>query len=1273
MSEFSGLQPTVPAPAWDAERSVPVSIIDPIKILDGFKNILSSCADEFVQLKISREMKMNEQEKKLSDIDKEIACREKKLEADIKALAEEEHRIYAEVKRQRIEQLRAVEKSKEEQLEQELLSRREKCIGELNRIKKTDKVITALFKCQLETDKKGVPTVDLSKVLDPIYDLPEGSFYSWYPECCHPDEITIAELSYYTGDINENIEKELVRAILDGVSNANKISYKFKYRNHLQKQIISNTYKLFSETFVMYFSTAFKQLTDEIRSCEEEYEKARAAYLKSVNQLDDNGTKLFVSSSATQMPAELTPKQQAERTAIEARKKERREQRVALVNEVNEEIAGQMAQMAMLLNEKLTVYFDGCLNGIRVGIPATGISVRDYVRLSPLFELHLNPETYKTPNDYRTFICMGGIRFDYAQNTAFSAHPQLIDTVNQFLREYFKDTAGPCFDIEGGGITIPYVIDFTFFRGICFDYTDSVDDGKIRENTERACYSLMFHMISDMRASSMKFTMLDTKNPTGFFSLFSKFMSSSERSTTVFNGTIYNTADAVTGALNELVNTIQTTGAKYGFNSIMDRNRDAQARKLPISVVFISDILNRSLLTKEACAYLGRVVPETRMGYGCVFVRDRGADMTDAALKDIGFSGTVLEYIDIDTFRVSKKPYIVDLVPMPDRGTVEKARFSISNCIETSEDDSIELRSVIGARSALEDAYEGILVDFMFNSDNSRVSLPINATFLNTLVLGDPNHGKTRLVHSLVANIMNKYSPKSVRINIMDFKGGSLAVSAYAQHRLPHLGIISSAPSRAAGLELLEYTLANLKSRAAAMNAINFDESDDALVDNLEAYIPYLREEGQKHDLEEYPREIIILDEVQVLFEKDDEIAARSRALIDKLFGEMRAFGFNFIMTTQWAPRLIKALGEDLIRNGFQNKLILYTRSREELGVLNIDINQMAAVHGRGQALYSRGESNDIVDIALISKDENAFIKEIENAYINSNIPVRTKLIRSEINEGVDSPFVRFLNVGGDSIDVPMILGETMLSEQKEFSLTPDKNGVYRFLMVSGTEARSSVMMTLLICLLTKAMINPEKKIRIMFADYGNNCKMAKNIISYLGEANDVMVYSDTFDSTNQIEQELKEYSKDSDGSELYLFVSDLRSAMMIDTGLEKLTNMLTTIRTNSDLNVSLFLFSKQYSDITKPFAGTDFMMRFERAIFEGTEAEFINTVGEYEKIKHLNGEALFCYDADHKLHRILPFVYEPIRIKGWLKRYFEKLAGIYESKKKKRGSNNEQ
>ena len=365
------------------------------------------------------------------------------------------------------------------------------------------------------------------------------------------------------------------------------------------------------------------------------------------------------------------------------------------------------------------------------------------------FDTRLTGARYFTPKDYMTYIVIGSVRFDYAKMNNLQLNVSLLNTVQIFLTSYFENIHSPLFSVGNGSITIPYVIDFTFFEGICMDYPSAKYDA-----AKTACQSIMLHMLTDTRASSVFYTMIDSRLPNGFFSKFNNFRGNDPRTGVILNAKVFNFDAEIASAVHKQMETLRAANATFEFSNIVECNRNMRARKKPINLIVMTEFEDKRL-PKSVHDDFRAIFSGVKLGYSCLLMR--ASDSGTATLDSLGFGGEILEYISQYSYRIRNSEYTVDITPLPSDKDIEAVGYDVASCLSSSTADIIDFLEVADSNAKVENAYDGISIDnCMFDLNNTPMSYELNDAYLNGLILGDPRYGKTRFIHCIIAGIMNK-------------------------------------------------------------------------------------------------------------------------------------------------------------------------------------------------------------------------------------------------------------------------------------------------------------------------------------------------------------------------------------------------------------------------------------------------------------------------------------------------------------------------------------
>lgn len=152
----------------------------------------------------------------------------------------------------------------------------------------------------------------------------------------------------------------------------------------------------------------------------------------------------------------------------------------------------------------------------------------------------------------------------------------------------------------------------------------------------------------------------------------------------------------------------------------------------------------------------------------------------------------------------------------------------------------------------------------------------------HALVAGKTGSGKSTLLHALITSGAYHYRPDELHFYLLDFKKG-VEFKPYAELGLPHARVIGIESEREFGLSVLRRLDQELQRRGEAFR--------DAGVQSLAAF----RAASGKP----LPRILLVVDEFQEIFVRDDRLAADAAMLLDRLVRQGRSFGIHVVLSSQ--------------------------------------------------------------------------------------------------------------------------------------------------------------------------------------------------------------------------------------------------------------------------------------------------------------------------------------------------------------------------------------
>lgn len=151
----------------------------------------------------------------------------------------------------------------------------------------------------------------------------------------------------------------------------------------------------------------------------------------------------------------------------------------------------------------------------------------------------------------------------------------------------------------------------------------------------------------------------------------------------------------------------------------------------------------------------------------------------------------------------------------------------------------------------------------------------------SALVIGQPRSGKSTLLHGLLTNLSQTYSPDEVELYLIDFK--QVEFNDYATYALPHARVVAVHSEREFCLSVLRRLSAELQRRSDLLRQKGFVSLSE-----------YRNRTGER-----LPRILLIMDEFQEMFSPDDNLAQEAGLILDRLVRIAPAFGINVLLSSQ--------------------------------------------------------------------------------------------------------------------------------------------------------------------------------------------------------------------------------------------------------------------------------------------------------------------------------------------------------------------------------------
>ncbi len=226
----------------------------------------------------------------------------------------------------------------------------------------------------------------------------------------------------------------------------------------------------------------------------------------------------------------------------------------------------------------------------------------------------------------------------------------------------------------------------------------------------------------------------------------------------------------------------------------------------------------------------------------------------------------------------------------------------------------------------------------------------------HVLIAGKTGSGKSTLLHAIITSGAHHYHPDQLQYYLLDFKKG-VEFKPYADSGLPHARVIGIESEREFGRSVLQRLDAELQQRGELFRAAGVQELAE-----------YRSATGKS-----LPRILLVVDEFQELFVRDDRLAGDCTMLLDRLVRQGRSFGMHVVLSSQslaGAYSLPRAtLGQMAVRIAMQC-------SESDAALILSDDNTAARLISRpGEAIYNDAgglvEGNQPFQVAWLSSAQH--------------------------------------------------------------------------------------------------------------------------------------------------------------------------------------------------------------------------------------------------------------------------------------------------------------
>jgi S-DNA-T family DNA segregation ATPase FtsK/SpoIIIE len=225
----------------------------------------------------------------------------------------------------------------------------------------------------------------------------------------------------------------------------------------------------------------------------------------------------------------------------------------------------------------------------------------------------------------------------------------------------------------------------------------------------------------------------------------------------------------------------------------------------------------------------------------------------------------------------------------------------------------------------------------------------------HVLIAGKTGSGKSTLLHVLITSLSLAYSPTELEVYLVDFKKG-VEFKSYATHELPHARVVAIESEREFGVSVLNRLNAEMERRGDLFRGVGAQDLED-----------YRKQTG-----ESLPRQLLVMDEFQELFSRDDSLGSAASRILARLVQQGRAFGIHLLLSTQSLAAAFAVGRHTYDQMGI--RIALQCSDADSRLILGDDNGAARLLERPGEAIYNDEngmvEANSIFQVAWLDDEK---------------------------------------------------------------------------------------------------------------------------------------------------------------------------------------------------------------------------------------------------------------------------------------------------------------
>ena len=424
----------------------------------------------------------------------------------------------------------------------------------------------------------------------------------------------------------------------------------------------------------------------------------------------------------------------------------------------------------------------------------------------------------------------------------------------------------------------------------------------------------MLRHLTSVMPGELKFCVFD---PVGVGQSVGDLLDLAEYDPDLLGGKVWTSPQDLEGRLSELAQHVELVIQKYlrtTYSSIDDFNDAAGEVAEPYRVLVLFDYPNG--LTVDSAARLKSIVENgPRCGVFTIIALDTaikppyGVDVTQvaSAMRPLNLGADFTDNIEGTAMQFALQPEVleerspvasrlIDLIgreslARTDAAVTFEKTFELFNRVAArglrTELSSAALRTRVGDPNTWwqADSTRGLTAPIgQMGARDAAILTFDSGDHAGALLVGRPGSGKTTLLHAYIGGLATLYSPEELELYLIDFKEG-VEFKAYAEEGLPHAKVVAVESDREFGLSVLESLSSEIARRGELLRATG----------GRHAGMQALREATG----ERLPRVLLVFDEFQVLFARNDKLGLAAADLLESIIRQGRGFGIHVLLGSQ--------------------------------------------------------------------------------------------------------------------------------------------------------------------------------------------------------------------------------------------------------------------------------------------------------------------------------------------------------------------------------------